>query len=79
MSNPVELWALEHSQYSEDKGMYPWHIGPLLSALESNLVDCQHNHRGANKWQIVYIGPDFESCHEVLEQLSSHKQANSNE
>lgn len=64
-----DLWTLEHSQHSEDAGMYPWHIGPLKDAIEGNLRDCQHNNRGPNKWQIVYIGPDGESCGKVCDQL----------
>lgn len=63
------IWALEHSQYSEDKGAYPYHVSPLKEAIEGNLQDCHHNNRGANKWQIVFIGPDRESCHKALEQL----------
>lgn len=67
------FWALEHSQYSEDQGKYPWHIGYLSTAIESNLRDCQHNNRGPNKWQIVYIGPDMESCSVVCEVLIKAK------
>lgn len=74
--NTDGLWALEHSQYSEDTGMYPWHIGTLKSAIEGNLRDCHHNNRGENKWQIVYIGPDFESCQKVHEALLEMKAKN---
>lgn len=67
------LWALEHSQHSEDEGVYPWHIGTLKDAIEGNLRDCQHNNRKRNKWQIVYIGPDLESCQKACEALEEIK------
>lgn len=54
--------------------MYPWHIGPLDEAIKGNVQDYFHNNRGANKWQIVYIGPDFESCAAALAELMSAKE-----
>lgn len=63
------LWALEHSQYSEDNDLYPYHVGPLSEAIRGNLQDYYHNNRRENKWQIVYIGPNFESCSRKIEQL----------
>lgn len=67
-----ELWSLEHSQYSEDEGKYPWHIGLLKTAIESNLTDCQHNNRKENKWQIVFIG-SVEECQKACEALTQLK------
>lgn len=63
------LWALEHSQYSENNGLYAWHIAPLKNAIEHNLRDCQHNNRGPNKWQIVYIGSSFDLCKKACDEL----------
>lgn len=68
-----QLWALEHSQYSEDQRMYPWHISPLKDALNGNLRDCQYNNRGSNKWQIVFIGPSPEACNDAITRLKTWK------
>jgi len=51
-----DLWCLEHSQYLEDWGRYPFHVGPLCSALEDNMEDCLYNYREANKFQLIFIG-----------------------
>jgi hypothetical protein len=68
-----DVYSLEHSQYSEDVGMFPFHIGPLGSALRDNLQDCHYNNRKENKWQMLFIGSQ-EDCHKVMERLIKDRQ-----
>lgn len=65
---PGGLYSLEHSQYSEDKGSFPYHVGPLDNAIKHNLIDWEHNSRGENKWQIVFIGTMLD-CHDAMNAL----------
>lgn len=66
--NLDELYALEHSQYSEDEGKFCFHYEPLTSAIEKNLTDYRYNDREANKWQIIFVGSSAE-CVEFMETL----------
>lgn len=68
-----DVYSLEHSQYSEDVRMFPFHIGPLGSALRDNLQDYRYNNRKENKWQMLFIGSQ-EDCHKVMDELiRSHR------
>jgi hypothetical protein len=67
-----ELYSLEHSQYSESKGLFPYHICPLADAIQRNLQDCIYNNRGENKWQIVFIGT-FEKCQLTMNEIIKTK------
>jgi hypothetical protein len=67
-----ELYTLEHSQYSEDSGAYPFHVGTFTDAVKLNLQDYFYNNRGANKWQILYIGTR-EECFDMLEHFEAKK------
>lgn len=64
-----EYWSLEHSQHSENQGLFPWHISPLDEAVKRNLEDFHHNNRGPNKWQIVYIGRSIADCDRKMNEL----------
>lgn len=66
------LWTLEHSQYSEDLGKYPFHIENIERTCENNLKDCIHNHRKDNKWQLIFAGT-FEDCSKLLDELWEKK------
>jgi len=64
-----ELWCLEHSQYSEDRGMYPFHVCLFDEAVRTNVQDYHHNNRGENKWQVIFTGsPDecTQLCNELI-------------
>lgn len=67
-----DIYSLEHSQYSEDKGMFPFHIGPLYDAIEHNMTDYHYNNRQRNKWQIIFIGT-MGDCSNVLESYAAKK------
>lgn len=69
-----ESYALEYSQYSADKGLFPFHYGPLGDALRHNLIDFWTNQRGANKWQIIFIGSPAD-CQRVMDGLIARKKA----
>lgn len=75
--SPQGFYALEHSQYSESSGKFPFHIGPLEYAVDSNLVDFFHNNRRENKWQIVFIGRSLEECRQVMARLIEGKRLGS--
>ena len=62
------IWVLEHSQHSEDAGMFPFTVTTLDDALSKNREDFWHNNRGANKWQILTSG-SAEHCYEQMEKL----------
>ena len=66
------LWAVEHSQYSEDKKMYPFHLAPIEHTCKRNLVDCFHNHRRENKWQLIFVGT-LDDCSRVIDGLLDKK------
>lgn len=67
------FYTIEYSQYSNDNGMYPFHVGTLKKALEDNLRDYYHHNRQENKWQIIYTG-SYEDCHRELAKLQKIKQ-----
>lgn len=56
------IYALEHSQYSEDNNLCCFHIGPLNQAIQANMRDCISNLRQSNKWQVVFTGT-YDECH----------------
>ena len=65
----TDLYTLEHSQWSENEGLFPWHITSLKEAVEYNLQDCFHNNRGPNKWQIVGVFRTVEECTAAMDKL----------
>lgn len=67
-----DLWVLEHSQYSEDNGMFPFMVTTLLDSLHHNLNDFQNNNRRMNKWQIIGIGTAT-ACYDSLAAILSRK------
>ncbi len=75
-SNKYMLWSVEHSQYSEDHEMYPFHVGWLSKAILENVRDFTYNNRKGNKWQIVYIGTHAECCnaHDVMREKYEERQ-----
>jgi len=69
-----DLFSLEHSQNSEDKGLFPWHLGPLTDALTRNQQDCLYNNRKENKWQMICIGT-YDKCYQTMQNLMERKKA----
>ena len=69
----TDLYTLEHSQWSADQGLFPWHITSLEEAIECNLQDLFHNNRGANKWQIVGVFGTVEECTAAMDNLNHEK------
>ncbi len=67
-----QVYCVEYSEYSNKNGMFPFHVGPLDSAIKKNLRDFWHNSRGDNKWQIVYIGT-VDKCSDVLDGLNTER------
>lgn len=63
---PGGYFALEYSQYSDERGLCPFHISPLTDAVSANLSDFFNNDRADNKWQVVYIGASLEECNEAM-------------
>lgn len=70
--NLIELYTLEHSQYSEDTGIFPFHIAPINRTVKRNLIDCRDNHRKKNKWQLIFVG-SFEDCTKLMNHLLLEK------
>ena len=54
--NLKDIYCLEFSEYSNKRGMYPFHYGTLDDAIKHNIRDMYYGNRGENKWQIVYVG-----------------------
>jgi len=69
----TDLYTLEHSQWSENQGLFPWHITSLKEAVEFNLQDFFHNNRGPNKWQIVGVFGTLEECTAAMDKLIDEK------
>lgn len=69
----TDLYTLEHSQWSENEGLFPWHVTSLDEAIERNLQDCFHNNRGPNKWQIVGVFGTLEECTVAMNRLIDEK------
>lgn len=63
-----DIYSLEHSQYSEDRKHFPFHIGPLSDAIKHNLQDYRYNNRGQNKWQIIFVG-SIQDCYRAMNTL----------
>jgi hypothetical protein len=68
-----ELYTLEHSQWSQDQGLFAWHITTLEEAIERNLQDYFHNNRGPNKWQVVGVFGTLEECATAMDKLIDAK------
>ena len=64
-----EPCSLEYGRWSDENGLFPWHITTLKDAIHRNRIDLFHNNRGQNKWQIVFIGPSFEACSNEMDRL----------
>lgn len=69
----TDLYTLEHSQWSQDQGLFAWHITTLEEAIERNLQDCFHNNRGPNKWQIVGVFKTTQECTAAMDNLITEK------
>lgn len=67
-----ELWTLEHSQYSEDNKLFPFHVQTLKETVEDNMRDYLHNNRGQNKWQVIFVGTQ-EQCSRLCDELVRRK------
>jgi hypothetical protein len=65
-------YCLEHSQYSEDTGLFPFHIQELVYTVEDNMKDYARNSRGQNKWQVIFIGT-YDECHDFASRLLMDK------
>jgi hypothetical protein len=70
-----EIFSLEHSQYSEDKGMFPFHTTFLFDAIEANNQDFYYNNREENKWQIIFIG-SMKECNKYMNQIVKKRKTN---
>lgn len=67
----VDLWRVEHSRYSEENQMYPFHLGTLQDAVKCNLRHFKTDHRGPNRWEIVFVGT-LDQCSEMIDALTQH-------
>ena len=63
-----ELYSLEHSQYSEECGTFPFHITTLGSAANDGMEDLLYNTRGPNKWQVIFTGT-WDECYQTMRRV----------
>ena len=74
ISEHLDLYALEFSQYSDDADMYPFNIDTVERILRKNVRDMYHNNQGDNKWQIVFVG-SHSDCVAAMDAIIARKYA----
>lgn len=73
------MWVIEYSEYSDKKGMYPFHVSKMDEAISGNLRDFLCGNRKENKWQIIYWDASWQSCQDHLEILLAQRRYAGNE
>ena len=64
-----QLWGVEYSEYSKQKGMYPFHVDTLDRLVKQGFEDMISNGRGENKWCLVFCGSEHQ-CHAFTSEMT---------